>query len=133
MCSVHVQQIRENISTKSSKIAIHKKFDPRKFSAVQYFICFNCEFYSVNFFSEPDTSCQCSTSPYVHTLISFPATVSRLKGAQAELDKVMAQLKEKQEKLAAIEAKVNIGIAYHMPLSGIAHIPSMAKPFIGIL
>ena len=59
----------------------------------------------------------------VHTLTSFPATVSRLKGAQAELDKVMAQLKEKQEKLAAIEAKVNIGIA---------HIPSMAKPFIGI-
>ena len=51
----------------------------------------------------------------MHTLISFPATVSRLKGAQAELDKVMAQLKEKQEKLAAIEAKVNIGIAYHMP------------------
>ena len=38
-----------------------------------------------------------------------------MKGAQAELDKVMAQLKEKQEKLAAIEAKVNIGIAYHMP------------------
>ena len=44
------------------------------------------------------------------TSISFPATVSRLKAAQAELDKVMTQLKEKQEMLAAIEAKVNIGI-----------------------
>ena len=31
----------------------------------------------------------------------------RLKTAQIELDKVTAQLREKQEKLAAIEAKVH--------------------------
>lgn len=30
----------------------------------------------------------------------------RLKAAQIELDKVMTQLKEKQEKLSAIETKV---------------------------
>ena len=62
LCSVHMQQICKNISTKSSKIAIHKNLDPQKFSAIQYFICFNCEFYSVNVFSGPDTWCQCSTS-----------------------------------------------------------------------
>lgn len=33
-------------------------------------------------------------------------SIVRLKTAQIELDKVTAQLKEKQEKLAAIEAKV---------------------------
>ena len=33
-------------------------------------------------------------------------SVVRLKTAQIELDKVTAQLKEKQEKLTAIEAKV---------------------------
>ena len=32
--------------------------------------------------------------------------ICRLKAAQTELDTVMAQLKEKQEKLSAIEAKV---------------------------
>ena len=31
----------------------------------------------------------------------------RLAGAQAELDETMAILKEKQDKLAAVEAKVN--------------------------
>lgn len=34
----------------------------------------------------------------------------RLKGAQQELDVVLAQLKEKQDKLATIEAKVHINL-----------------------
>ena len=34
-CSVRMQQIRKTISTKSSKIAIHKNLDPRKFSTIQ--------------------------------------------------------------------------------------------------
>ena len=44
------------------------------------------------------------------TSISFLQLSPRLKAAQAELDKVMSQLKEKQEMLAAIETKVNIAI-----------------------
>ena len=72
----------------------------------------NCTVNVMNsIFSEP-ANVRLVSKVHMYTLIPFPATVSRLKGAQAELDKVMAQLKEKQEKLASIEAKVNIGIAY---------------------
>ena len=38
--------------------------------------------------------------------LNIAACNFRLKAAQIELDKVMAQLKEKQEKLSAIETKV---------------------------
>lgn len=48
----------------------------------------------------------------MHTLSSlslslFPPTC-RLRTAQEELDKVMAQLKEKRDKLETIEAKVGL-------------------------
>ena len=35
-CSVRMQQIHKIISTKSSKIAIRKNLDPRKFNAIRY-------------------------------------------------------------------------------------------------
>ena len=38
------------------------------------------------------------------------AILFRLKTAQTELDKVMAQLNEKQEKLSAIESKVHMAL-----------------------
>ena len=36
----------------------------------------------------------------------------RLAGAQAELDEVMSVLKEKQDKLAAVEAKVQFSLLF---------------------
>ena len=36
VCGVRGQRIHENISTKSSKIAIRENLDPRKFSAIRY-------------------------------------------------------------------------------------------------
>lgn len=38
--------------------------------------------------------------------IYFDFSTTRLNAAQAELDEVMSVLKEKQDKLAAVEAKV---------------------------
>lgn len=48
-----------------------------------------------------------SKAPYVNELrFKILSNQFRLAGAQAELDETMAVLKEKQDKLASVEAKV---------------------------